>query len=773
MEWLQQINDISLNGDHPRVVDLQNVMCRMKHNNNSVIPIENVKSDEFLCSYKTHCFPKCLCCEFYACDCRMQCPEGCNCLHDSAWGINSIQCSNRNHQDVPLLIPMDATEIRLDGNNMSDVDTQSFIGRRRVTTLYLNNSRITSISKQTLSGLAALEVLHLEDNLLKDIVGHEFSSLVSLRELYLHNNDLIHIHANAFAALTSLSVLTLDGNLLTTFPMWTLVKTNPFLTTISISKNLWSCDCDFLIPFKRFLQTHERRVLDIGELACMTDNLVEKVIDLTTQNVTSCIANSEDVTSETIVDNLIPIVVTSTLAIVIVIVLFLVACLFRSKIKNWLYNKSSEIYESRSGSSVHSGGSCYSQNKLFDVYISYSIKDSEFVDHNLAPTLEQGSTAYKLCLHQRDFPPSASLYDTVSVATESSSRVILVLSRAYLECEWPHVKIPLRNSLQGNRELNTNKVILILLEDIAEESLNDLPELKQYMKTCAAVRWGTPGFLNKLRFFLPEPAFLTFQRNVTLRTLQPTLLKSSSLLQVDQVSGIWTYTLQPSQMMQQQQSKNSSSSPVGSVSTQSTNDDVVLMSPRYSFTNNNNPPSVISSLYSHHTYQSIPESHHIYHTLEPNLAAGKQLDHEEDNPINSVYINRNLDLVMKSGSSSAEIEPKVELRRSQSAGGMGKRKPNGNRKKKKSEKLASSSFSSSSSSSSSLPNVKEEVISCDDENKHHQDIKGNNQGQEEEKEKESFSFHHSNHKSQSSTLSAQQLLPSSSVSSSNEDEYIV
>ena len=56
-------------------------------------------------------------------------------------------------------------------------------------------------------------------------------------------------------------------------------------------------------------------------------------------------------------------------------------------------------------------------------------KDFDFVDSTLAPTLERGATSYKLCLHQRDFPPNASLYDTVAVATESSCRVLVVLSK--------------------------------------------------------------------------------------------------------------------------------------------------------------------------------------------------------------------------------------------------------------------------------------------------------------------------------------------------------
>ncbi len=220
-----------------------------------------------------------------------------------------------------------------------------------------------------------------------------------------------------------------------------------------------------------------------------------------------------------------------------------------------LLRSPSDIYDSRCGSSsVHSGGGgslVYAGggggnnshtlsslgNKLFDVYISYSGKDSEFVDQSLAPALESGATSYKLCLHQRDFPPSATLEDTIAVATESSTRVLLVLSRAYLESEWPHVKIPLRNALGGGSSCG-GKVVLLFLDDLPEDELRERhPELAAYAKACASVRWGSPGFLNKLRFFLPEPAFLTFQRNVTLRTLQPAVLKApppppSSLLQV-------------------------------------------------------------------------------------------------------------------------------------------------------------------------------------------------------------------------------------------------
>lgn len=804
MEWLQQINDISLNGNHPQVTDLDTITCQLPNQsqNESMvpIPISELAQDEFLCQYKTHCFPLCMCCDFFACDCRMQCPEGCTCFHDSDWSVNRIQCSRRNHTDVPLLIPMDATHIHLDGNEMGDVDTQSFIGRRRVTTLFMNSSKITSISQETFGGLASLEILHLEDNQLKELIGHEFESLSGLRELYLQNNDLIHIRESVFGFLTSLTTLRLDGNLLTSFPVWDLMGTHrhPFLMSLSLGENMWSCECEFLTPFITFLRTFTESIPDVDTINCVTNELTVESLHNKKNQLSLCSTSSESTgpngdqktkqqqalmkLNEGDNGDFLPILIGTIVALVVIVVAFMLVCLFRAKIQTWLYSKTSEIYDSRGGSSIHSGGSCYAQNKLFDVYISYSIKDADFVDQSLAPTLEHGATSYKLCLHQRDFPPSASLYDTVSVATESSSRVVLVLSRSYLETEWPHVKIPLRNALSKEN----SKLIILLLQDLSEDDLNAHQELRHYLQTCASVKWGSPGFLNKLRFFLPEPAFLTFHRNVTLRTLQPASpvapngggsngsmgpggpVKSNSLVQVDQVSGVWTYAI--------------NNSPVGSVATQSTTADgfpgskylssngqqMMVSATSQSGTPIRNAPSVVSSVYSHHTYQSIPESHHIYHTLEPSLLplgggfskdmrqhlqqqaqkrsnSGRHHHHNSHHPhhrsetgvdpINAVYINRNLDLVLKPSPS-----PSLP---SGSLGDQSSTSPVSEVSNSPQTTTPSSSPNSSTSCASSVASSAEEEL-CHHAHTH-------------------------------STLSGQQLLPSHTSSSlaQNEDEYIV
>ena len=44
---------------------------------------------------------------------------------------------------------------------------------------------------------------------------------------------------------------------------------------------------------------------------------------------------------------------------------------------------------------------------------------------------------FRLCLHQRDFNPATPLYDSVTVATESSAKTIIMLSRSYLQTVWP------------------------------------------------------------------------------------------------------------------------------------------------------------------------------------------------------------------------------------------------------------------------------------------------------------------------------------------------
>ena len=99
------------------------------------------------------------------------------------------------------------------------------------------------------------------------------------------------------------------------------------------------------------------------------------------------------------------------------------------------------------------GGSIYNNggtDKLFDVFISYALEDADLVEGNLAATLEHGATSYRLCLHQRDFPPTTPLADTVSVAVETSTRAVIVLSRSYLANQWVNIRPSFMKAIKDN-----------------------------------------------------------------------------------------------------------------------------------------------------------------------------------------------------------------------------------------------------------------------------------------------------------------------------------
>nr|CAH7734364.1 unnamed protein product [Callosobruchus chinensis] len=106
MEWLQLINNMSASRQYPKVMDLENVMCKMTHSRGMThMPLNQAKTSDFLCTYETHCFALCHCCDFDACDCEMTCPNNCTCYHDQTWNTNVVDCSGQLAADIPHKIP--------------------------------------------------------------------------------------------------------------------------------------------------------------------------------------------------------------------------------------------------------------------------------------------------------------------------------------------------------------------------------------------------------------------------------------------------------------------------------------------------------------------------------------------------------------------------------------------------------------------------------------------------------------------------------------------
>ena len=654
-----------------QVADLEELTCQELSNSEKIASkIIEIPKTDFICPYKTHCFDLCMCCDFYACDCRMQCPHGCECAHDASWSRNIITCSARNHTAVPLLIPMDATHVYLDGNDLRhSVVQQNFLGRHRVRNMFLNRSNIITLENNTFSGLIGVRSLHLEDNMLEFVgYGNEFGTLVHLEELYLQNNQIRSIAPATFKSLRSLRILKLDANLLTTFSIWdALPMPANSMTSISLAQNMWSCECEFLTMFNDFLEENFHSISDYDSVQCVSNNdlVMGEGENCPSREIFSSGKQNIPLLPESL--NLATILVPALVAVVMLILGILAVCVFRQGIKNWLYNHGSVCNKSSiyggsmepSSDLSSSGGdsSNCNANKLFDVYISYCAEDSEFVDTTLVPTLEHGghgqmlphgsSPTYRVCRQRRDFPTNADFEETVVVAAESSARVLVVMSKRYLNTEWQKFKRPLKRSVSNQPE---GKLIILFLDDIP--TIDDI-ELTQYIRSCPTIKWGAAGFLSKLRFFLPEPAFLTFQRNITLRTLRS--VPADRPLQLIPVGTELSEHLRKKKMPRLQPHIGYGQPTIGYHS--------------------ENPQIGYSSCHSDHTYHSISDDNHIYHTLEPSLVnqPNRIFQQQPFNPMlnmgvpkncqiinelnrtsspneanaRAVFLNKNLDLVLK------------------------------------------------------------------------------------------------------------------------------
>lgn len=249
-----------------------------------------------LCPYTSHCFALCYCCDFDACDCEMICPINCTCYYDHSWNTNIVDCSANNqmninklyqqspskgmHQQIgsipqrvkfttiPDKIPMDVTELYLDGLELLHLRGNALIGRKNLKSLYLNNSQIYEIEPRAFATQKSLKILQLNSNQLTELHGHEFEQQVELRELYLAHNQLKSIVNMTFAPLRSLQILHLQNNQLYHVNFWSNLPTGHKLSSLNLGYNPWSCQCDYVEPMLQWLQLNLRHLDDRKSISC-------------------------------------------------------------------------------------------------------------------------------------------------------------------------------------------------------------------------------------------------------------------------------------------------------------------------------------------------------------------------------------------------------------------------------------------------------------------------------------------------------------------------
>ncbi|KAK4299276.1 hypothetical protein Pmani_028450 [Petrolisthes manimaculis] len=511
MEWLQGINGQDDTRQHPTVIDLDTIDCTLM-NNKAIIPLLEAKKLQFLCEYESHCFALCHCCDFDACDCEMTCPNNCTCFHDESWAANIVDCSRANYDSVPDRIPMDASEVYLDGNELGPLSSHTFIGRKNLKVLYLNHSSVDVIHNRTFNGLKLLEKLYLHQNYIKELKGYEFEHLTLLRELYLNNNKLVFIHNTTFSSLVSLQVLRLDDNKLKTLPM-NMFKRNVNLQWARLGSNPWACECESLGEVQAWLEGVRWVIKDVEKIFCSLNRSVEVMAQISTFNLSLCSNETAAATirHEAYLDYVfLPTITLAAFAVLLTITLIIFCN--RNRMRVWVYAKYGVRLFYRS---EYEGDT----DKAFDAFVSYSSKDEVFVTQILAPELERGSPAYKLCLHYRDFPVGAYITDTILSAVETSKRTILILSENFIKSEW--CRFEFRSAHHEVLKDRRRRLIVILLGDVPQRDLD--PDIRLYLKTNTYLKWGDNHFWEKLKFAMPDARRPTRSHQLhTLASTQPT-----------------------------------------------------------------------------------------------------------------------------------------------------------------------------------------------------------------------------------------------------------
>lgn len=485
MGWLRNINDMSgtQQHQHPRIMDYESIECLVTHTRNTPVRLlSSLSADEFLCRYESKCPASCHCCEHTKCYCNIKCPDNCACFHDQSGAINKINCGKQNALQIPERVPMDATDLYLDGNNFFDLQANVFNKLRHLRSLYLNSSNVISIQPHAFNGLNTnLQRLHLEDNKLTALYGNEFNTLFHLKELYLQNNLLTYIENTTFHSLKFLQVLRLDGNRLTALTAYQMHSPHlRNLKTLTLSRNLWTCSCSYLQEFIPFIWDSNVVVTDSNAIYCVEDGagaaidttaidndhqqqhkgrklLIDRTLTNECKNAINGPTNNVLVLPpEGIPHGYIPLM---AFVFVIIFILAVLVAIFTIKEQMCcMYSSSNSSLDKNTRTTVGT------TKAIYDALVLTAQDDCDYVMLNIISELKKNKSQMRIGLQHKNVPAAKLL-----TAAYSSRKLIIFLTNKFLQTEWcrPEIRSAVANSWMPG------KVILVQAPNLNLQSNTD------------------------------------------------------------------------------------------------------------------------------------------------------------------------------------------------------------------------------------------------------------------------------------------------------------
>ncbi len=321
--------------------------------------------------------------------------------------------------------------------------------------------------------------LSLAQNQIKQITKAPYY-LKDLHELDLSNNNLTVITGKLFYEMNHNATLYLHGNKLRTLP--NSIYDLPIGLKITLRNNRFVCDCNNVWLYEWILKhAVQGNIEDVKQVICSAG---------TSQGQTLVEANRRDF----VCDRTTEIMAGSLVGICIVLV-FLVLCVYRyrGEIKLYLYTRFDwHPFDLSDDSDI--------VDKQYDAFVSYNTKDYKWVCHTLRSQLENISSPYKLCIHDRDFIVGAPIEENIMNSIKYSRRMIMVLSNNFLKSDWCILEF--RSAHLRAMKERSNYLIVVLYSEVSLDDLDD--DLKLYLKTNTYLTVDNKWFWDKLRYAMPH-----------------------------------------------------------------------------------------------------------------------------------------------------------------------------------------------------------------------------------------------------------------------------
>ena len=326
-----------------------------------------------------------------------------------------------------------------------------------------------------------LEV-YLGFNDLKKIPVISLHVACKIMVLDLSYNFISSISNEFFTQYPKLRNLNLVGNLLINLPLIHEWNNLNHLYFLKLGENHFICNCSGLSLKKTLMHINKRvTISDIDKITCYLPEKVKNKV----------IYDSPDTLFGCHFLNLFLILTLFFTFLLFIVILLFIAYVFRDYIRLFLFIQFGWRF-------------FYSYKKketLYDVFISYSSLDSDWVINNLMNPLESLDPPYNLCLHERDFQVGIPICDNITRAIEGSKCTLVVVSKNWLESDWCQFEFRVAHCLATVEK--KSRLIVLLQEKIPADEIKG--DLELYIKTFTYLDSTNKLFWPRLLTDLPKP----------------------------------------------------------------------------------------------------------------------------------------------------------------------------------------------------------------------------------------------------------------------------